>query len=64
MNEIQKRRLELGLTQVDLAKKLGVAVSTVGMWETAKRKPDIVMLKKLAVILNCSADDLLSDIVI
>lgn len=50
---IKKYRLKKGLTQENLANLLNVSKSTIGMWETGARKPDIIKLKKLAVILAC-----------
>ena len=57
---IIKYRKRLGWTQAKLADALGVAQSTVAMWEKGERKPDIVMLKAIANILSCTTDDLLS----
>lgn len=59
---IKKYRLKKGLTQEMLANLLNVSKSTIGMWETGARKPDIIKLKKLAEILGCSVDSLLSEI--
>ena len=50
------------LTQEELAKALGVSKAAIGMYETGARKPDIIKLKKLAVILGCTADELLEPI--
>lgn len=62
MIAIRKYRIENGLTQYELAKKCGVAQSTVAMWESGERKPDVIKLKELSCILGCSADDLLATI--
>lgn len=62
MVAIKKFREQMSWTQADLAEKCGVGNSTVSMWETGERKPDIIMLKKLTAIFNCSADELLSDV--
>ena len=43
-------RKDNNLTQSELAKKLGVATSTVGMYERAQREPDFETLEKIA---NC-----------
>lgn len=59
MTTIRKYRKAKNMTQAELARILGVASSTVTQWETGDRKPNIIMLKKLAVILECSTDDLL-----
>ena len=48
-------------SQAELAKTLGIAASTVGMWETNKRKPSSKMLKKLSVLYDVSIDCLLGN---
>lgn len=62
MVTIRKYREALGWTQAHLAEKCGVVPSTVTQWETGVRKPDIIMLKKLAGIFDCTTDDLLTAI--
>lgn len=62
MTAMRKYRTLLGLTQMDIAKQLGVSPNAISMWETGERKPDIIMLKKLASILHCTADQLLEPI--
>ena len=52
-------RKEKGLTQKELADKLGVTDKAVSRWETGKNYPDIEVLKKLADVLEVSVDDLL-----
>lgn len=62
MTALYEYRHKAGMTQEQLAKELGVTPSCVTMWETGNRKPDIINLKKLARILNCTTDDLLEPI--
>lgn len=40
----------------------GVTPVAVTQWESGVRKPNIVMLKRLAMIFDCTADDLLASI--
>lgn len=56
--EIKKKREQLGLTQAELAKEMGVDQSAVCLWETGKTLPRAKLLPKLAEILKCSVDDL------
>lgn len=49
------------MTQKDLAENLEVALSTVAMWETANREPDIAMLKKISDFFDISIEVLLDD---
>ena len=62
MLAIRKYRERMNWTQADLAEKCGVVKSAVCMWETGERMPPVIMLKKLATIFGCTADDLLVDI--
>lgn len=59
---MREYRKKLGLTQTELAKALKVTNATIAMWEAGTRKPNIIMLKKLAKILHCTADELLEPI--
>lgn len=52
-------RKKLGLTQDQLAEKLGVTAQAVSKWENDQSCPDIAMLPKLAEIFGCSTDALL-----
>lgn len=47
-DEIKKLRLELGLSQVDMAKKIGVGVSTWEFWEMG-RSPRPTVLEPLII---------------
>ena len=49
---IRKWRLERGLTQSDIAKKLGVTTQNYSQWEVGKRNPKMDTLKKIAEILD------------
>ena len=40
MKNLALLRKKKGLTQMQLAKLIGVSTSTVAMWETGQRKPD------------------------
>lgn len=60
--QIRKYRELHEMTQKELAEQLGVTPSAVTMWESGERKPDIIMLKKLASIFDCTTDELLETI--
>lgn len=62
MTALYDYRHKAGMTQEQLAEKLGVTPSCITMWETGNRKPDIINLKKLARILGCTTDELLEPI--
>lgn len=56
---IVSHRKRLGLTQDQLAEKLGVTAQAVSKWENDQSCPDITMLPKLAEIFGITADELL-----
>ena len=57
---IAELRKQEGLTQKQLADKLGVSNKTISKWETGEGFPDITMIPKLSAIFNVSSDYLLS----
>lgn len=52
-------REQKGMSQKDVAEKIGVAKSTYSLYESGKREPNVQTIKKIADVLNVSADDLL-----
>lgn len=57
---LQEFRKKRGLTQEELAKKLGVTFQAVSKWENAKAAPDIFLLPTIAALFDCSIDQLFS----
>ena len=55
---IKEKRESLGLTQQDLAEKLFVSRQTVCRWENGTRCPDLMMAKKISLVLGIPMDDL------
>ena len=49
------------MTQGELAEKLGVAKSTISMWENGARKPSYEMLEAIADYFNVNISHLLGD---
>ena len=60
--EIGKRIMELrkkkGLSQEELAEKIGVARQTISKWELGETSPDLKQSKELSKIFNVSLDEL------
>lgn len=56
--ELEKMRRGSGITQKELAEKVGVQQNTVSQWESGKRKVPSNLLPVLADILCCSIDEL------
>ena len=57
---IKKYRKDAGLTQEEMANRLGVTTPAVNKWENGNSKPDIELLVPIARLLNISLDTLLS----
>lgn len=57
---IRRLREEQGITQAELAQRIGVGSKAVSKWETAKGLPDITLIEPLAKALNVSVMELMS----
>lgn len=58
-NIFKRLRTASGLTQVEMAEKLGISRSTIGMYETGAREPDFETLELIADFFNVDIDYLL-----
>ncbi len=57
---ISALRKEKGMTQLELARQMGVTDKAVSKWERNLSFPDVASLPKLAEVLGTSVDDLLA----
>ena len=57
---IRKHRKRTGLTQEEMATRLGVTTPAVNMWENNNTQPDIALLAPIARLLGITTDTLLS----
>lgn len=57
---VKRLREEQGLTQLQLAEKIGVSSKAVSKWETAKGLPDISLIEPLSQALSVSVMELMS----
>ena len=58
-NVFKHLRIASGLTQQEIADKLGISRSTIGMYETGAREPDYETLEMIADFFNVDIDYLL-----
>ena len=58
-NSLFDARKKKGLSQEEVAEKLGVSRQTISKWETDETVPDIYQAKKLAKIYGLSLDELI-----
>ncbi len=59
---IKQIRLELKMSQAELARRCGVTQAAISKYEDGKREPSLAMLKKIASVLGVSVDELIRDI--
>lgn len=57
--KLKNCRKNMSLSQKELGQKIGVAESTVSLYESNKRFPDAETLKKISALFNVSIDYLL-----
>lgn len=60
-SRIKERREELGITQTELAVRLGISKGAVGNYETDANSPRASIMYKLFEILHCDANYLYQD---
>lgn len=58
-NSLFHARKKCGLSQEEVAEKLGVSRQTISKWETNETVPDIYQSKKMARLYHVSLDDLI-----
>ena len=58
MDTLKVHRVRAGLTQAELAEKIGTDPATISDYENARSLPSGPRLQALARALNCSADDI------
>lgn len=56
--KLKAARQAAGLTQGELAEKVGVSQRDISRWENGHREPGVLTVKKMAQALGCSMDEL------
>lgn len=59
MNKIKELRKEAGLTQAELASKIGVNTVTLSRYETGNRNPKLDKLIKISKVFDIKLEELL-----
>ena len=60
-NKLRYFRKKMGFTQKELAKKLNISASTIGMYEQGRREPDFKILNNICNVLSLNSVILLSN---
>lgn len=58
---LKRLRLEAGLTQQELGKKLGTSQATYGKWEIGTVSPTLRSISRIAEVLDVPLEDLFRD---
>lgn len=56
---IREKRMEKGMSQMELAERLGVTQGAVMKWETGRCLPALDRAVEIAETFDCSVDDLI-----
>ena len=56
--KLKRARKAAGMSQADLAEKVGCRQKDISRWESGLHEPGALTLKKMAQVLGCSMDDL------
>ncbi len=59
-SNIRMQRKKAGLTQIELAEKLGVSIATLRRWEAGETAPTGTRIIELANLLGISPDDIIA----
>lgn len=60
MNQIRQVRERLGLSQKELAERIGVTQGAISHYEAAINNPSVATLKRMSAALHCTVDELLT----
>ncbi len=58
---LKEIRIKKGITQEELAKRLGINQNNISRYETNERTPNLYLAKEIASALDCTVDELLAD---
>lgn len=56
--KMKEKRIEIGMSQADMAHKVGISPSYLSHIEAGNRTPDLLILAKICSVLNMSLDEL------
>ena len=58
---LKKRRLELGLSQKELAKKVGISFRTIQNYENKKTTPTSAVMEAISIALDIGFEEMIDD---
>ncbi len=60
-SNLRQQRKKAGLTQIELADKLGVSIATLRRWESGETAPTGTRIVEIATVLKISPDEIIKD---
>ncbi len=61
IDNLRNRRIQLGMNQTELAKKIGVTPTTIWLYERGEATPKIDIALRLAKVLGMTIEQLVGD---
>ena len=58
-NNVKRLRQAAGMTQADLAARLGLTTPSITKWEKGQSNPDLLNVFRLAEIFECSVNEII-----
>ncbi len=58
-NNVKKLRQAAGMTQADLASRLGITTPSITKWEKGRSNPDLLNVFRMTEIFECSVNDII-----
>lgn len=58
-NNVKKLRQAAGMTQADLAARLGITTPSITKWEKGRSNPDLINVFRMTEIFKCSVNDII-----
>lgn len=58
-NNVKKLRQAAGMTQADLAFRLGITTPSITKWEKGRSNPDLLNVFRMTEIFECSVNDII-----
>ena len=58
-NNVKKLRQAAGMTQADLASRLGITTPSITKWEKGRSNPDLINVFRMTEIFECSVNDII-----
>lgn len=59
INNVKRLRQAAGMTQAELAARLGITTPSITKWEKGRSNPDLLNVFRMTEIFECSVNDII-----